>query len=86
MSVNPIIRLAKITSDIDKTQLEIASFESRMEASLLGNTQEDQTQLRLILTQLKALVGFLRTCESAAKDELLASMQDRKSQNDLAKG
>jgi hypothetical protein len=56
-----------------------------MEATLLGNTQEDQTQLRLVLSQLKALLGTLRPSETFWKDEILAALQDRNKQGELAK-
>jgi regulator of replication initiation timing len=86
MSVNPTIRLAQAVSDIDKVQLGISDLERRMDASLLGNTQEDQTALRLELSKLKALLGELRNSESFWRAELAQMLQDRKSQGEFGKG
>jgi hypothetical protein len=86
MSVNPTIKLAQATSDIDKFQLAIADLESRMDASLLGNNTESQTALRLELSKLKALLGEARNEESFWRAEVAANGEARKAQGEIAKG
>ena len=86
MSVNPIIQLAKATSDIDKFQLAIADLEGRMDASLLGNNTESQTALRLELSNLKTLLGDARNQETFWRAEVASNGEARKGQGEIAKG
>ena len=82
---NPINRLAYVVGQIEETQYNIAQIEQELEANYLGNNQErSQTELRVILTQLKAYLGFLRTTESAYLADLNDEKSLRKAQNELS--
>jgi len=85
MSINPIVQLARTVSEIDKAQAAIADLENRMDSSLLGNTSEDQTKIRLELTKMKAYLGSLRSEESSWLAQVTEDAQSRKAQGDLAK-
>lgn len=86
MSTSPIIKLARTVSEIDRTQSAIADLEGRMDSSLLGNTAEDQTKIRLELTKMKAYLGSLRSEESFWLAQVTEDHQSRKAQGELAKG
>jgi hypothetical protein len=86
MGINPTIQLAKTISDQDALQNAIADLQRRMDAVILGESNEDETGLRLELSRLKALLGENRNEEAFWKAEIEAGKEARKSQADLGRG
>lgn len=89
-SVNPTIELARVTSDIDLVQMQIADEQVRMDNLISGNTdeavEEQMAAIRVFITELKASLGALRSEEAFWRQELQEEKNARKNQNDLARG
>ncbi len=83
--IDPTIELARVTSTIDVLQNSIADVQGRMDASILDSSQEDQTQLRLVLSKLKAALGSARSEEQFWQRELSEAKEARKAQGELTR-
>ena len=86
MGIIPTIQLAKTISDQDALQNAIADLQARMDASILGESKEDETGLRLELSRLKASLGESRNQEAFWRGEINSDKDSRKSQADIARG
>jgi hypothetical protein len=84
-NINPIKELAKSVSNIDKLQLGIADLERRMDATILGSSNESESAIRLELSKLKAALGEARNEEAFWRDMVKGNTDDRKAQGELAK-
>ena len=83
--VNPTVQLSKAVSDQDRLQNAIADIQTRMDAAILAESQEDIAGLRLELSKLKAALGQSRNEEAFWRAEVTASKDARKSQADIAR-
>lgn len=86
MGINPTLQLARAVSDGDRLQSAIADIQSRMDAAILAESQEDISALRLELANLKAALGNSRTEEAFWRGEVNSEKDARKSQADIARG
>jgi len=84
--INIASELARVSSNIEIVQYEIASQENVMNSLLNSEAgEESMMAVQVYIAQLRASLGALRGHESHLKDELL---EDRKSRdnNKLAQG
>ncbi len=85
MTFNPSLASSKNAFNIREAQQGIASMENQYQASILGNSNQEQDEIRMAMTQMRALLGEMRVRAQELIQDQLENKKANKGLSELAK-